>query len=233
VAAGTRDPVRALAVAGPVLYAVVGDAPGQTYLGCREACGQNLPWRPAGEHRADEHGADEQGPSGGIVALAVPRDAVAGAPAGLYALHRDGVVLARPATPGAAAWSEMGKGPPGGISMAAAGDHFFVLDGQGGIWSCPQGQLQVSSWHKIGQHGGLIALTGMNGRLFAADRAGRLLTRTPAPGGTWRPAGGAGGCTVLAGRSGVLYGASPGRPLSRMELPGPPGTAIASRLVST
>jgi len=211
LAAGTRDRIHALAGTGSVLYAVVGDtpgAPGPALLGCREACAQNLPWRPAGDH----------GTGRGIVALAAPRDAVPGAPGGLYALHQDGTVLYRPATAGAAPWSQAGKAPAGARALAAASDHFFVLDRDGALWSCPQGKLANGDWQESGRSPGrgLIALTGMSGRLYAVDGAGRLLTRTPAPGDFWRHAGDGGGCTVLAGHAGTLYGAGPGLPLRRM-----------------
>jgi hypothetical protein len=208
LAAGTRDRIHALAGTGSVLYAVVGDTPGAAFLGCREACAQNLPWRPAGQRR----------PCGGIVALAAPRDAVAGVPGGLYALHRDGVVLMRPATTGTAPWSQAGKSPAGARALAATSDQFFVLDEHGVIWSCPQGQLANGSWHTTGHESDLVALTGMNGRLYAVNRAGRLLTRTTAPADRWRPAGDADGCVVLAGHAGILYGAGPGLPLRRLAL---------------
>ncbi|HXP18632.1 MAG TPA: N,N-dimethylformamidase beta subunit family domain-containing protein [Streptosporangiaceae bacterium] len=206
---GTRDRVHALAVAGSTLYAVVGDTPGTPFLRCREACAQNLPWRPIEEHRPEDRPVD-------IVALASPRDAVAGAPGGLYALHQDGIVLIRTATPDPAPWSLAGKCPAGARALAAANDHFFVLDVHGVIWSCPQGQLANGSWHEIDRNTGLVTMTGMNGRLYAADDAGRLLTRSPGPADTWRPAGDAGGCTVLTGHAGNLYGASPGLPLRRL-----------------
>lgn len=211
LAAGPRDRVQALTVTGPMLYAVVGGTPGPAFLGCREACAQNLPWRPVREHRPETGYR-------GIVALAAPRDAVAGAPQGLYALHQDGIVLMRPATTGPAPWSMAGKAPAGARALAAANDHFFLLDEDGVIWGCPQGQLANGEWHRAGRRRGLVALTGMNGRLYGVDGAGRLLTRTPAPGGTWRPVGDAGGCAVLAGRAGVLWRAGPGLPLSQMVL---------------
>src|SRR5258708_17444503 len=215
-----------------MLFAVIGDTPGSAFLGCREACAQSLPWRPIEEHRPEDrrvcetwrwHGAGE--PEGGdypvggrpdIVALASPRDAVAGGPGGLYALRRDGIVLIRPATADAAPWSVAGRGPAGARALAATSDHFFVLDEHGLILSCPQGQLAHGSWREIDHDSGLVALTGMSGRLYAVDGAGTVLTRSPAAGGTWRPVGDAGGCTVLACRAGILYGSSPGLPTRRV-----------------
>jgi hypothetical protein len=219
---GTRDRVRALAGAGSMLYAVVGDRPESSFLRCREACAQNLPWRPVGRHQPQVlglgaawvgHGAHE--PGSGIVALASPRDAVAGAPGGLYALHQDGAVLARSATPGPAPWSVAGKCPPGARALAAASDHFFVLDEHGVIWRCRREQLAGGSWHEFDRDSGLATLTGMNGRLYAVDGAGKLVTRSTLPADAWRPLGDAGGCTVLAGHAGIIYGASPVLPLRR------------------
>jgi hypothetical protein len=202
---GTRDRVHALAAAGSMLYAVVGDRPESTFLGCRDACAQNLPWRPLEECDCRD-----------IVALASPRDAVPGAPGGLYALHRNGAVLLRFASPDPAPWSVVGKCPPEARALAAASDHFFVLAGHGVIWRCPRGQLADDSWDEFDRDATLATLTGMNGRLYAVDGAGKLLTRSTAPADAWRPLGDAGGCTVLAGHAGVIYGASPVLPLRRL-----------------
>jgi hypothetical protein len=76
--------------------------------------------------------------------------------------------------------------------------------------------LASGGWHEFDQHSGLVTLTGMNGRLYAVDEAGRLLTRTTAPAQPWQPIGDGGGCTVLAGHAGILYGASPILPLRQL-----------------
>jgi hypothetical protein len=215
----------------------------------REACGQALPWQPVGG-------------AAGLVALAAPRDAVAGAAAGLYALRRDGAVLRRPAGSATAPWILVGDGPPRPRALAVADNHFFVLDQAGDIWSLPLGDIgrPARTWTRTdaGQpgHGGtagqagpggavtgeavtggavsgeavtggavsggagrLVALTAVNGRLVAADEAGRLLGRLPVPGAAWERLGDSGGCTVLTGHAGSLYGAAPGRPLLRRALP--------------
>jgi hypothetical protein len=240
-AAGTRAEVRALAASGSALYAVLGACgPAGPVLGMREACGQALPWRPVGG-------------AAGLVALAAPRDAVAGAPAGLYALRRDGAVLRRPAGSATAPWILVGDGPPRPRALAAADNHFFVLDQDGDIWSLPLGDIggPARTWTRIdagqaspdravtgetvtgetvtgetvtgetvtGGAGRLVALTAVNGRLVAADEAGRLLGRLPVPGAAWERLGDGGGCTVLTGHAGSLYGAAPGRPLLRRKLP--------------
>jgi hypothetical protein len=247
-AAGTRDEVLALAASGSALYAVLRDPRHGRVLGTREACGQAMPWRLAGD-------------AAGLVALASPRDAVAGGPGGLYALHHDGVVLMRPASPQAAPWTRVGDCPPQPRALAVANNHFFVLDHDGVIWSRPQGEIgrPARNWERAetsaavrGQQrsgsgagaadcaepggetagieaavygerrsaaaGKLIALTALNGRLIAADERGQLLGRVPVPGGSWDQLGDGGGCVVLTGQAGFLYGAAPGRPLLRRML---------------
>ncbi len=204
---GTRERTHALTAAGSMLYAVVGDPP-DLFLACREACAQNLPWHPiSGANCAD------------IVALASPRDAVAGAPGGIYALHADGTVLRRPATQDAAHWSVAGKCPPAARALAAASDQLFVLDDHGTIWRCAREQLADACWDKTDAVSGLRTLTAMNGRLYAVDGAGLLLTRSTTPADGWQPVGDGGGCTVLAGHAGFLYGTSPARPLQRIVPP--------------
>ncbi len=203
---GTCDRVHALTACGTTLYAVVGSRAESAFLGYREACAQNLPWHPVAG----------SGSGLGIVALASPRDAVADAPAGLYALHEDGTVLARPAICAAAPWYEAGKAPPDARALATATDQFFVLDGQGVIWSCPRTALAAGDWTEFDGNGDLETLVGMNGRLYAIDGHGRLLSRSLVPAETWHPVAYADGCIVLAGHAGMLYGAAPTRPLRRM-----------------
>jgi hypothetical protein len=214
---GTRDRIHALAADGATLYAIVGDAPESAFLGYREACAQNLSWRPV----ADADPADSRL---AIVALASPRDAVAGAPAGLYALSADGALLARPATAEAAQWVPMGKTPADSRALAVASDQFFVLDGQGVIWRCPRTVLALGrdDWTEFDRHGDLKTLTGMNGRLYGIDGHGDLLSRSLIPAVTWWPVGEATGCTVLAGHAGLIYAAGPALPLLRIS-PNSPG----------
>ena len=208
---GTRDRVHALAACGATLYAIVGDDPESAFLGYREACAQNLHWLPV---------ADAGPPDStlAIVCLASPRDAVAGAPGGLYALSAEGVLLARPATAEAAQWRPVGKVPAGSRALAVASDQFFVLDGQGVIWGCPRTALAFGreDWTEFDRHGDVNALTGMNGRLYAIDCRGDLLSRSLIPADTWQPVGQATGCTVLTGHAGFIYAAGPALPLGRV-----------------
>ncbi|HKN97075.1 MAG TPA: N,N-dimethylformamidase beta subunit family domain-containing protein, partial [Pseudonocardiaceae bacterium] len=78
---GTRDRLHALAAGRDLLFAVLaGDV-----LAVREACPQNLRWRRIQ-------------PAGGVVALAVPREAVPGGPQALYGVTPDGRLVRRPLT---------------------------------------------------------------------------------------------------------------------------------------
>jgi hypothetical protein len=211
---GTRERIRALAACGGTLYAIVGGdgegegggAPESAFLGYREACAQNLPWRPVAD----------LGSVPSIIALASPRDAVAGAPAGLSAFSPDGALLARPATVDAAQWQLVGKAPAGSGALAVAGDLFFVLDELGVIWTCSRTALGREDWTEFDRHGGLKTLAGLNGRLYAIDGSERLLSRSLVPADTWRPVGEATGCTVLTGHAGLIYAAGPTLPLRRL-----------------
>jgi hypothetical protein len=220
---GTRQPVRALAAAGSRLFAVL-DASGE--LAWREACPQNLSWLSYDD-------ASE------IVAIAVPRDAVAGGPRGIYALRSDAAVLFRPLSPAPAEWRQVGFCPPGPCSMAMANDHLFVLDRSGAVHCAPQGAIpgRADAWTQADPAAGITTLTALNGRLIGIDLAGRLVSRAPGPGRgsgrgpdaaltggradgpggaePWEPCGDAAGCVILTGHAGALYGAGPGFPLRR------------------
>jgi hypothetical protein len=209
---GTRDRVHALAACGQTLYALVGDSLESSVLGFREACAQNLRWHPVA-------GA---APVPGIIALASPRDAVARAPAGLYALSADGVLLARPAISEAAQWDVVGKGPGDSRALAVASDQFLVLDDHGVIWACSRTALGREDWTEFDDHGDLKALTGMNGRLYAIDGRERLLSRSLAAADSWQPIGVAADCTVIAGHAGIIYSTGPDLSLRRLA-PNPIG----------
>jgi hypothetical protein len=201
---GSRAPIRALASAGAMVYAIVGDAAGTWFLGARAAGGQNMPWQPIGE-------------AGEITALASPRDAVPGAPAAIYGACRDGVIVQRPAEPISGPWTRAGMCPQGACGLTVANNHFFLLDSSGKLWSLPQGEVRMASsaWEPLGDNLTLIALTSLNGRLIAVDRVRRLLGRLPTVGAVWDHLGDSGGCTVMTGHAGALYGTGPGLPLLR------------------
>lgn len=200
-AVGSRADLRALAASDSRLFAVLA-ASGE--LAWREACPQNLPWRRIGD-------------AAGIVALAAPRDAVAGGPRGIYALRADGAVLRRPVIVAPAPWQQVGQCPPAPRSLAVANDQLFVLDQSGAIRSAPQEAIPAcaDAWSVVDLDARLSALTALNGRLIGIDAAGRLVSRLPGPGRAWQDCGHADGCVLLAGQAGALYGARPGFALRR------------------
>ncbi len=140
-----------------------------------------------------------------------------GAPAALYGACRDGVVVRRPAEPVPGHWARVGTCPPGARGLTVANNHFFLLDADGRVWHLPQGKLGTAdnAWEPLDDGPALIALTSLNGRLIAVDQVGRVLGRLPAAGAVWDCLGDSGGCTVLTGHAGALYGTGPGRPLLR------------------
>jgi hypothetical protein len=180
------------------LYAVTDDSG----LAARELCRQNLRWQRFAH-------------APGVIALAVPREAVADGPLGLYALTDGGRLLFREATPRPGPWTEAGKAPPGAVALAAAGGSLFAADDAGALWATP-----LSGADRLWEHAGPApdgcALTGLSGRLYALDRHRGITTRTTAPGDRWRPAGTASpGATVLAAGAGALVTAGPDGVLRR------------------
>lgn len=212
LAVGDRQCVTALAGTDSRLFAVLGDTGGLgdtgelggSVLAGREACAQNLPWRPWAS-------------AAGITAIAIPRDAVDGGPRGIYAARSDGLMLRRPLGDRDQPWLEIGRCPARARSLAVAADQLFVLDQAGAILTVPLGQVPATAgqWAVAEEHCELIALTALNGRLVGIDKAGRLVSRLPVAGQRWSAFGSAGGCVVVAGHAGALYGAAPGQPLRR------------------
>jgi hypothetical protein len=173
------------------LYAVTCD----DGLTVRELCAQNLTWRRFGG-------------AGGIVALAAPREAVAGGPLGLYGLTQEGRLLYREADTRPGPWTEVGKAPTGSVTLATANAHLYAVDDHGAMWTAPLGGTD-QAWEYFGPAPGVRSLAGLSGRLYALDQDGRVATRTTAPDDTWCAIGPAEpGATVLAAGSGWLVTAS-------------------------
>ena len=191
-ALGAAPGAVALAGAGSWLFAALEDGT----LGVRSAGPQNVPLRRIGT-------------AGDVVALAAPREAVAGGPFALYAADRAGRLLIRAARPEKADWTVAGRCPPGTRALAACDGRLFALDGDGVLHGAPQGlpaDGSARSWTRLEPPARLLALTAVNGRLYAVDERGVLLHRPPAPGGAWRELGPAGGSVLLAGQAGRLVG---------------------------
>ncbi|GAA3124851.1 hypothetical protein GCM10010466_14630 [Planomonospora alba] len=232
---GPAGPLRALAAVGSTLYAAGQDGS----LSAREVCGQNLRWRPAGS-------------ASGVVALAAPREASPGRPVTLYGLTGDGRLVRREPggswtaigrAPGGAAdgatddgaaddgavGAETADGGTGGATAdagRAGGGPMGLAMVNGELFAASAGALWCSagdgSWTRVGSAPDVVALTSMNGRLYAVCADGRVRTRLPlaAPAG-WTDLCDAGGATVLAAHAGRLIAASPGGPLRwRAAVPG-------------
>ncbi|GAA2853734.1 hypothetical protein GCM10010517_11600 [Streptosporangium fragile] len=190
---GTGGSMRALTVCDARLYGVGAD--GGLYR--RDVSGQNLRWRRTGS-------------GGGVVAMATPREATATRPVGLYGLTGDDRLVYR--DPGEdASWTVLGDAPPGGVGLALVDGELWAATASGGLWRLPP---EAAEWVPAGSSGDAVALTGMNGRLYAADAAGRVRTRLPLPGAAeWTDLCTASGVTVLTAHAGRLIGTAPGAPL--------------------
>jgi hypothetical protein len=67
----------------------------------------------------------------------------------------------------------------------------------------------------------LVAITSMNGRLYAVDTEDTVVCRPPLPDRPWTPIGPADGVDVLTGHAGRLIGAGGSQPL-RWRVTAPP-----------
>jgi hypothetical protein len=171
------------------LFAVTDDG----LLHAREVSGQNLGWRPIDT-------------AAGVRCLASPREASFGMGIGLYALTTDGRVVYRPPVTGPARWRDLTAAPPDAIGLASVNSCLFAVTSDGGLHLLPVELLAkgVPDWRRIGDAAGVIALTGLNGRLFALGADGMIRTREPVDGpAPWRrlcSAGDGRSLTAVAGR---------------------------------
>ncbi|KAB8194435.1 hypothetical protein FH608_014485 [Nonomuraea phyllanthi] len=208
--------VRALVCCESRLYAVCPDGT----LAVRDVSGQNLPWQTIGETDA--------------LALAAPREAHGGPPAGLYGVAPDGTIRYRDPVEQPRPWRDVSRAPDGTIGLAAVDEGLFAVTAAGELWHLPIRRLDEHDWRSVGPAAGTApptpatpvtisaasvtpatpvtpaaGLTAMNGRLFAMA-ADRILIRTAerheAP---WNDLGPAAGCTALAATGGRLIGAGP------------------------
>ncbi|GGK72383.1 hypothetical protein Ppa06_30740 [Planomonospora parontospora subsp. parontospora] len=205
-AIGPARSLRALTAAGSPVYgagpALYGVAPDGSLL-TRDVCGQNLRWR-------------EAGPAPGVTALAVPREATAAHPIALYGLA-SGDRLVRREPDGS--WTALGGAPAGAVGLAMVNGGLFTAAAEL-LWH--SGPADGGSWRPVGPAPGVVALTGMNGRLYAACADGRIRTRLPfAAPAEWTDLCDSGGATALAAHAGRLVAAAPDLPLRwRAALPG-------------
>ncbi|MGC0419976.1 N,N-dimethylformamidase beta subunit family domain-containing protein [Embleya sp. AB8] len=205
---GPAADLRALAACAGFLFAVDTDGA----LVCREPGGQNLPWRTIGA-------ADS------VLALAAAREAAGPLPLVLYAAGADGRLLRRPPLSEPAPWTRVARLPAGTLAFALCDGGVFAVDAGDVLYHVPATALPddpdtEAPWRELGPAGGTIALAAMNGRLYAADRTGRLVTRLPvAARAPFTPLPGepppADGCRTLTGYAGSLIVTAPGARLRR------------------
>ncbi|MEU0484809.1 N,N-dimethylformamidase beta subunit family domain-containing protein [Streptosporangium sp. NPDC006013] len=205
---GPGGSIRALTACDSRLYGVGTD----DALYRRDVCGQNLRWR-----RIDS--------GGGVVAMATPREASGTRPVGLYGLTGDGRLVYR--DPGTRApWGTLGDAPPGGVGLALVDGGLWAVTAAGGLWYLPPDTAEwipadESTGGLAGGPTGAVAMTAMNGRLYAVDSADRVRTRLPLPGpGEWADLCSAAGSTTLTAHAGRLIGTTPDGPL-RWRTPTP------------
>lgn len=199
-AMGRADGARAIAGVGAWLFAALADGT----LGVRRADSQNRRLRPVD--------SVEPGRSPELLALAAPREAATGGPLSLYGIDRSGQLLARPPFPDPAPWALVDRCPDGSHALAVCDGRFFVLAGDGLLWSAPQSPPPDGSarqWSFFAPPAGLRALTAVNGRLFAIDEHDTLLHRLPDSRSRWQELGPAEGSLLLAGQAGRLIGLGP------------------------
>ncbi|MER6944211.1 N,N-dimethylformamidase beta subunit family domain-containing protein [Nonomuraea sp. NPDC000554] len=169
-------------------------------LAVRDICGQNLPWRVVDETD--------------VIALAAPREAHGGPPAGLYGVAPDGAIRYRDPVLAQSAWQDVSRAPDGATGLAAVDEGLFAVTSAGELWHLPIRRLDAHDWARAGSAAGATSLTAMNGRLFAVS-GDRILTRSAERYETcWEDLGPAEGRTVLAAAAGRLIGARPGGGLS-------------------
>ncbi|WP_211244256.1 N,N-dimethylformamidase beta subunit family domain-containing protein [Actinospica robiniae] len=211
---GPAADIRALTAVDSRLFAALADGA----LAVRDLCGQNLRWRPVG--RAE-----------GVVALAVPREAVTGGPLGIYAATADGELRYTDADPGPDGiyqWSAFGRVPANTSALAAVNGALYATDRDGLLWTAPLARpdgssgLDAAEWLECGKAGMLVGLTAMNGRLYGLADDGTILTRRPLAHEPWQQLDGdtgpgTGSTALAAGAGRLIAGSCDGVPLRWRE----------------
>lgn len=164
-------------------------------LSTRDLSGQNLPWRPIDTTDA--------------LALAAPREAHGGPPAGLYGLAPDGTIRYRDPLLTSTPWADVSRAPEHATGLAAADEALFAVTSDDELWHLPIRRLADATWTRMGTGGGATSLTAMNGRLYAIA-GDRVLTRPVDRHNTdWTDLGPAPVPSALAAASGRLVIAAP------------------------
>ncbi|TDD00851.1 hypothetical protein E1292_27440 [Nonomuraea deserti] len=179
-------------------------------LAYRDVSGQNLPWRTIDDTDA--------------IALAAPREAHGGPPAGLFGVAVDGTIRYRDPVPGPAPWQDVGQAPEGTTGLAAADERLFAITAANELWHLPIRHLNAHNWTMIGAAAGPSPCPGGGPATGpATGPAGGPVTGpaiSPAIGLATDPAGGpAGGSVIspatLAAMNGRLFTVAADRILTR------------------
>lgn len=212
---GSASRVVGLAAAEHALFAVTAGG----VLAARDCGAQNLRWTAVG-------------PRPGLRLLTSSREADAGWPVGLFGLFDDGAVrcgepVRAPSTP----WRPVCTAPAGTVALAAAYKGFFAA-ADDRLWWLPVLSWDGGGpcdWTEVGGAAGILAMTALNGRLFAVTGDGALLHRLPVPRPQpWQRLGSAPGAITLTGHAGWLVaGCADGR-LRRREITGPSSREAAA-----
>nr|WP_062340703.1 N,N-dimethylformamidase beta subunit family domain-containing protein [Herbidospora sakaeratensis] len=190
---GEPSDVRALAADARVLYGVTSDGA----LVARELCGQNLTWRPIGW-------------AGDVTCLDTPREAAGRRGVLLYGVTPDGTLRSRAAVEMPAPWTDEARCPEGTVALAVADCTFWAATAAGRLWAMP---FTGEEWLDRGECDA-VAMSGMNGRLYALTSTGELVTRRPDATDTWQPAGDLPeGTTTFTAHAGRFVATAPGEPL--------------------
>jgi hypothetical protein len=186
---GTANDVRAMVACENLLFA----ADGSNRLWARRPIGQNIGWTVVG------HAND-------VVAMASPRETVGGKPIGLYALTSGGTIWQREPVLNDIDWTPVGE-VKGGRALAASFEDLFVATVDDNLLHQPFGSLgSGGAWQRAGHAIDVVAMTNLNGRLFAVSSDDRLWMRLPVLQEVdWLEIGPAVGVTALAGYAGRLY----------------------------
>ncbi len=203
--AGEANDVRAMVACEHHLFA----ADTTNILWVRRPTGQNVHWRAIG------HAND-------VIALASPREAMAGRSLGLYALTSDGNVWYRDPVLEDRSWVVVAR-LPGAHALAASYEGLFAATHGNDLMY--QGFASLSpgaSWSRVGHAINVVAMTNLNGRLFAATSDQRLWSRLPVLHEiNWEPIGPTPPLTALAGHRGRLWAGTTANQLVYRQLPGP------------
>jgi hypothetical protein len=156
----------------------------------REPIGQNINWAQIGEANS-------------VVAMTAPIEAQNGA-VGLYASTADGVLWWREPVSGVH-WTAIDHAQ-NVVAMGASNYTLFAATSGNRLLCRPEG-TNTAAWQDIGEANNVVAMTGLNGKLYCIS-GGQLWWRQPVASAVhWTPIGPASNAVALAGVAGKLFAA--------------------------